>query len=63
MTALLISSVVAILFLGAFVKLDTALLVALLFVAGMTTFICALLLFLREVLIATANLRFGRRPD
>lgn len=59
LTALLISSVVAILFLGAFVQLNASLLVALLFVAGMTSFICALLLFLREVLIATANLRFG----
>ena len=61
LTALLISAVVAILFLGAFVSLNASLVVASLFVAGMTAFICALILFLREVLIATASLRFGKR--
>jgi hypothetical protein len=36
-------------------------LVALLFIAAMLAFIAALLFFLREVLLATAGLRFGRR--
>ena len=61
LTALFISTVVAILFLGAFVSLNASILVAALFVAGMTAFICALILFLREVLVATRALRFGKR--
>ncbi len=60
-TALLICAVIAVLFLSAFVSLDTSLIVALLFVTAMVSFIAALLLFLREILIATATLRFGRR--
>lgn len=61
MTALLVSSVIAILFLGAFFTFDASVLVALLFIAAMLAFIAALLFFLREVLLATAGLRFGRR--
>jgi hypothetical protein len=61
-TALLVSSVIAILFLGAFLTFDAAVLVALLFIAAMLAFIAALLFFLREVLLATAGLRFLRRP-
>ncbi len=61
MTALFVSSVIAILFLGAFFTFDASVLVALLFIAAMLAFIAALLFFLREVLLATAGLRFGRR--
>ncbi|SDW82587.1 DUF2721 domain-containing protein [Thiocapsa roseopersicina] len=61
-TALLVSTVIAILFLGAFLTFDAAVLVALLFIAAMFAFIAALLFFLREVLLATAGLRFLRRP-
>lgn len=57
-TALLISSVIVILFLGAFVPFDMSTPVASLFVAAMLTLVVALLLFLREILIATAGLRF-----
>jgi hypothetical protein len=60
-TALLVCAVIAVLFLSALIKLDTSLVVALLFVAAMIAFIAALLLFLREILIATTALRFGRR--
>jgi hypothetical protein len=60
-TALLICTVIAILFLSAFVSLNASTVVALLFVAAMIAFIAALIMFLREVLIATAGLRFGRR--
>jgi hypothetical protein len=60
-TALLISAVIAILFLGAFLTFDAAVLVALLFIAAMLAFIAALLFFLREVLLATAGLRFSGR--
>lgn len=61
-TALLVSAVIAILFLGAFLTFDAAVLVALLFIAAMFAFIAALLFFLREVMLATAGLRFLRRP-
>ncbi|GAB0148355.1 MULTISPECIES: DUF2721 domain-containing protein [unclassified Marichromatium] len=59
-TALLISGVIVSLFLSAFLRFDAALLVSLLFIAAMLAFIVALLCFLREVLLATAGLRFGR---
>jgi len=61
LTALLISSVIAILFLGSFVAFDASMLVALLFVTAMLAFIIALLFFLREVFVAIARLRFGLR--
>jgi hypothetical protein len=60
-TALCVSAVVATLFLGAFFEFNARVPVALLFVAGMTTFFTALLCFLREVFIATAGLRIGPR--
>lgn len=61
LTALLVSSVIAILFLGSFVTFDASMLVALLFVTAMLAFIVALLFFLREVFVAIAGLRFGLR--
>ena len=61
LTALLVSAVIAILFLGAFLTFDAAVLVAMLFVAAMLAFIVALLFFLREVFIAISGLRFGYR--
>jgi hypothetical protein len=61
LTALLVSSVIAILFLGSFVSFDASMLVALLFVTAMLAFIVALLFFLREVFVAIAGLRFGLR--
>ncbi len=60
-TALLISSVIAILFLGAFSAFDASIPVAVLFVTAMLTLIVALIFFLKEILIATASMRIGRR--
>ena len=42
--------------------LDAAIAVAVLFVGAMKTFFAGLLCFLREIFIATANLRIGPRP-
>jgi hypothetical protein len=61
LTALLVSTVIAILFLGSFVTFDASMVVALLFVTAMLAFIVALLFFLREVFVAIAGLRFGLR--
>jgi hypothetical protein len=58
-TALLICAVIAVLFLGAFLELDTSTWVALLFVLAMLAFFVGLLMFLREILLATATVRIG----
>lgn len=58
-TALLVCAVIATLFLGAFLGFDATVAVALLFVAAMLAFFVGLLMFLREIFIATANLRIG----
>jgi len=61
-TALFICAVIAVLFLGAFLRLDTELtatVVALLFVAAMMAFFWGLLMFLREIFVAAASLRIG----
>jgi hypothetical protein len=60
-TALLISAVIAILFLGAFVAFDASIPVAILFVTAMLTLIVALIYFLKEILLATSSIRIGRR--
>ncbi len=59
--ALLVSMVVVTLFLGAFVDFHLSLLIATLFIVSMLSFIGGLLLFLREVFVATKNLRIGLR--
>ena len=58
-TALLVCAVIAVLFIGAFVRVDTSTTVALLFISAMIAFFLGLLMFLREILLATANLRIG----
>ena len=58
-TALLVCAVIAVLFIGAFVRLDTSATVALLFISAMTAFFLGLFMFLREILLATASLRIG----
>ena len=58
-TALFVCAVVATLFIGAFFSFNTAIPVAMLFVAAMATFFVALLFFLREIFVATASLRIG----
>jgi hypothetical protein len=59
--ALLIASVIGVLSLGAFVSFDASEVVALLFIVAMLSLIVALLLFLREIYVATASLRIGPR--
>lgn len=61
LTALAICGVIVVLFVGAFLQRDTSPVAAWLFVAGMIAFFVGLLLFLREVLAATAWLRIGLR--
>ncbi|HEY5609999.1 MAG TPA: DUF2721 domain-containing protein [Thermoanaerobaculia bacterium] len=58
-TALLVCTVVAILFLSAFVRIDVTIPIALLFILAMLAFVLALVWFLQEIFLATANLRIG----
>lgn len=60
LTALLVASVIAILFLGAFATFDASILVAAFFVAAMLAFIVALIFFLREIFLAISTLKFGK---
>ena len=60
-TALLVCVVIAVLFLSAFLHFDASVAVALLFVAAMCAFSFGLIWFLREILVATSNLRIGSR--
>jgi hypothetical protein len=57
--ALLVCFVIATLFIGAFLGLDLSGLIAILFVVAMLAFIGGLVSFLREIFLATANLRIG----
>lgn len=62
-TALLVCVVIVTGFLGVvFLRTDISMPVALLFVAAMVTFFFALVLFLREIFLATVNLRIGPHP-
>ncbi len=56
---LLICSVIAILFLGSFITLTMAIPIASLFVAAMLCLILALICFIGEIYLATANVRNG----
>ncbi|MGE0160260.1 MAG: DUF2721 domain-containing protein [Dehalococcoidia bacterium] len=58
-SALLVCTVIVVLFLGTFLTIDLATIVALLFVAAMAALITGLLTFLREVRLATRTLRIG----
>jgi hypothetical protein len=60
-TALLVCTVIAVLFLSAFLHFDASVAVALLFIAAMFAFFLGLLWFLREILVATSSLRIGSR--
>jgi hypothetical protein len=59
-TALLVCGVIATLFIGSFFGFDASVPAAVLFVTAMIAFMIGLLLFVREVFVATANLRIGR---
>ena len=58
-SALLICFVIASLFISAFVRIPVSAIVATLFIGAMLALIAALLLFLREVFLATRILRIG----
>ena len=60
-TALLVCTVIGALFLSASMRFDASILVALLFIAAMLAFFLGLLRFLREIYVATVNLRIGPR--
>jgi len=60
-TALLVCTVIAVLFLNAFLHFDASVPVALLFIASMLAFVLGLLWFLREIFMATSNLRIASR--
>lgn len=59
--ALLICTVIVVLFVGAFLHLEISLAIALLFVTAMTALIAGLLSFLREIYLAIASVRIDRR--
>ncbi len=60
-TALLVCTVIAVLFMSAFLRFDASIPVALLFIAAMAAFFLGLLWFLREIYVATVSLRIGPR--
>jgi hypothetical protein len=60
-TAVLVCAVIVALFLGASVEADLSVVVALLFIGAMLTFLGGLLTLMRELFVATASLRFGKR--
>ena len=57
--ALLICTVIVVLFVGAFLSLGVTTVIAWLFVISMISLISALLIFLREIYLATSSLRIG----
>jgi len=58
-TALLVCGVIVLLFLGAFLKFDASVPAAVLFVTALIAFMAGLILYVREVMVATATLRIG----
>jgi hypothetical protein len=60
-TALLVSAVIACLFLSAFLHFDATYPVAFLFVAAMIAFFVGLLYFLREIFVAMKGMQIGPR--
>lgn len=61
MTALLVCTVIAVLFSGSFVSFDITGPVSILFILAMILLVMGLLIFLREIFLATASLRIGPR--
>lgn len=60
-TALLVCTMIAVLFLSASLRFDAAIPVVVLFVGAMSAFFFGLVYFLREIYVATVNLRIGPR--
>jgi len=58
-TALLICTVIAVLFSSAFLRFDATVAVALLFILAMLSFFLGLVWFLREIFVATRTLHIG----
>ncbi len=58
-TAFLVCTVIALMFIGAFLGIDPSIPVAILFICAMLSMVLGLVWFLREIYIATANLRIG----
>jgi hypothetical protein len=58
-TAVLVCTVIALLFLGDYLRYDMSLPVALLFIVGMILLVIGLINFLREIFIAKASLHIG----
>lgn len=59
LTALLVCSVVIMLFIGAFLSFSAAIPAALLFIGALLSFATALVFFLREIFIASSHLKIG----
>ncbi len=58
-SAILVSSVVIVLFIGSLVGINVRVFIAILFIAAMVTLTVGLIFFLREVHLATRHLRIG----
>jgi hypothetical protein len=58
-TAVLVCTVIAILFVAEYLRYDMSLPVALLFILAMLLLVLGLIFFLREIFIARASIRFG----
>lgn len=58
-TAVLICTVVAMMFVGAFMGLDPSIVIGLFFIAAMIALVSGLLWFLREIFVATRSLHIG----
>jgi hypothetical protein len=61
--ALLVCTVIAALFLSAFLGVGLEVLVGWLFIGAMVVLIASLLIFLNEVFLATSRLRIGQGPE
>ena len=58
--AILVSLVIVALFISPMFEIDLSGVIAALFIGGLGAYVAALLMFLREIFIATASLRIGR---
>ena len=62
-SAFLVCTIIVVLFLEAFLSLNRPGVIALLFIAAMLALIAGLLVFLREIYLATASLRIGPQQE
>ena len=62
-TAVLVCTVIAMLFIGDYLRYDISLPVALFFIIGMILMVSGLICFLREIFIAKASLQIGPNQD